>query len=785
MGFSILDSSTYDGRRYLGSFGSSFNDNGWNAAYEWLANQDTGMAYSEKPAFVSWWDYGFQALSTGEHPSVSDNFQSGIPATGNMLLARNQDDLTAMFIWQLAEGDRTYATEGTDYQFTPTFAGVVQKYLDDDQWSDFETMQTNFGEEMIQFIEDRSFNVVKTNRDVVMAEGYLHTAGVFGGEKVYKIYKDQTPIPCTDAVSTSCVGDAWSSMDQADITFNNNVRTNEETVNGRTHTIIGDYWYTDDLLDEYLSVSTSIHRKNARLALATQLLTAAFDANPDATIHDLYNDLINLEGLYRVQDYEGAPGETISRDHEIRYFAIDDRLYPRAGRYTADANYNRGQPMGIFGAPTILSGQDIGTYMDEVYETVRGDFQDEMTREEVDEAMQKDFLNQQAGADIDPLQIEDVRVDHNPAFFETMVARTYVGYGASTLGLNAGSSNPQPSQHFGQSGSPGTIMTNALPLPGAMMNHFVIANWYSEVAEDQIQSTNTLVKILKYYPGAEMTGQVTMSDNGQGLPGVRLLIERDAFSGETGEDLDEDTYWVPIGFVDADENGRYSFLAPAGKIRVSAFAGVFDASSARDNIRDGSYGEGLSDILTETNDDRQINEITAVLGQVANMTWLGESLVNVTADEANRVTDMENTVDIAVESSGVSGTVVWSGDEAFNGDPISETTFILRNIWSMTDNYTVETTSGSFTSDESRILQGTGEATLVEDGSFDSEGIALASNFIGTFTRDIGNDRSFFANGTWSGNGVIEASWVEPSDVVNCEADNESNAIMPVNETFC
>ena len=29
-----------------------------------------------------------------------------------------------------------------------------------------------------------------------------------------------------------------------------------------------------------------------------------------------------------------------------------------------------------------------------------------------------------------------------------------------------------------------------------MMNHFVIANWYSEVPEDQIQSTNTLVKIL-------------------------------------------------------------------------------------------------------------------------------------------------------------------------------------------------------------------------------------------------------------------------------------------------
>ena len=786
LGFSILDSDAYDGRWYLGSFGSSFNDNGWNAAYDWLANQDAEMAYSDKPAFVSWWDYGFQALSTGEHPSVSDNFQSGIPATGNMLLARSQEDLTAMFIWQLAEGDRVYATEGDDHTFTVPFENTVKKYLTAEQYEEFHTMETTFDESMIDFIKERSFNVVKTNRDVVMAEGYTHDAGIFDDStKVYKIWKNNEVIPCTDAVATSCVGDAWSSMDQADITFNNNVRTSEETIEGRTHTIFGEYWYTDDLLDEYLSVSTSIHRMNARLAMVTQLLTAAFDANPDHTIHDLYNDLINLEGLYKVQDYEGAPGETISRDHEIRYFAIDDRLYPRAGRYTADANYNRGQPMGIFGAPTILAGQDITTYMDEVYETVRGDFQDEMTREEVDEAMQKDFLNQQAGADIDPLQIEDVRVDHNPAFFDTMVARTYVGYGASTLGLNAGSSNPQPSQHFGQSGSPGTIMTNALPLPGAMMNHFVIANWYSEAPEDQIQSTNTLVKILKYYPGAELTGQVTMSDNGEGLPGVRLLIERDAFSGESGEDLDEDTYWVPIGFVDADDEGHYNFLAPAGKIRVSAFAGDFDASSARDKVRDGSYGERLSDILTETNTDRQVNELTAILGQVANMTWLGESLLNVTADEANRMVDMDNTLDIAVQSSGVSGTVSWAGDEAFNGEPIAETSFILRNIWSMTDNYTVETTSGSFTSEESRILQGTGEATLTENGTFESEGIALASNFIGTFTRDIGDARTFFANGTWSGFGVLEASWVEPADVAACESDNESNPVMPVNETFC
>ena len=787
LGFSILDSSNYDGRWYLGSFGSSFNDNGWNAAYEWLANQDTGTKYSEKPAFVSWWDYGFQAMSTGEHPSVSDNFQSGIPATGNMLLARSQDDVTAMFIWQLAEGDRNYAsTDGETPVFTASFINTIDKYLNDEQMADFIQMETVFDDSMVDFVYDRSYNVVKTNRNIVMAEGHPHTAGVFDpSTTLYRIYKDGVAIPCTDELSTSCLGDEWTSMDQANITFTNNIRTGEETVAGRTHTIFGEYWYTADMIDEFNSVATSIHRQNARLAMMTQLLNAAFEANPDATIHDLYNDLINLEGLYRVQDYEGAPGETITRDHEIRYFAIDDRLYPRAGRYTADSNYNRGQPMGIFGAPTILSGQDIVTYMDEVYETVRGEFKDEMSREEVDEAMQKDFLNQQAGAEIDPLQIEDVRVDHNPAFFDTMVARTYVGYGASSLGIDTAVSNPQPSQHFGQSGSPGSILTSALPLPGAMMNHFVVSNWYSENPDTQIQSTNTLVKILKYYPGAELTGQVYMGDNSEGLPGVRLLVERDAFSGTNGEDLDEDTYWIPIGFVDADDDGRYSFLAPAGKIRITAFAGDYDPTAAQDSIRDGSYGERQSDILTETNEDRQINEITALLGQVANMTWLGESMLNVTEAEADRSVPMTRTLDVTIESSGVSGTVSWLGDEAFNGDPISETTFILRNIWDMTGNYTVETTSGSFTSEESRILQGTGEATLVENGSFDSDGIALAKNFIGTFTRDIGNERSFFANGTWTGAGLIEAEWVEPSDVVDCDTDNESNIVMPSNETFC
>jgi len=795
LGFSILDSASHDGRWYLGNFGSSFNDDGWNRGYEWLAGQDTNVTYSERPAFVSWWDYGFQALTTGGHPSVSDNFQSGITATGNMLLARNQDDLTAMFVWQLSEGDRTYASTSTTEPgpFTVGFQNVLEDYLTEEQIGEFTTMQT--GEATIDFIQDRSFSVIKTNRGIVMAEGYHHDGGIFDtSTPVIRLYSDGVQIPCESTVTDVCIGDDWDKenhMSAAESEFQNSIRSGEDTVVASTHTIFGDYWYTEDLIDEYESVSTAMHRQNARLAMLTQLLTAAFAANDDATVHDMYADLIDLggdEGYYSVQDYNGVPGETITRDHEIRYFAVDNRLYPRAGRYTADYNYNGGQPMGIFGAPTILSGQDTGTYMNEVYETIRGDFSDEMTREEVDLAMQKDFLNQQSGAVIDPLQIEDVRVDHMPAFFDTMVARTYVGYGASTLGLDTASSNPQPSQHFMVSGTPGSVLSSALPLPGAMMNHYVIANWYDDETESGITDSNTKVKILKYYPGSEITGQVTMSDTGEGIPGIRLLVERDAFSGEGPEDLDTDTYWVPIGFVDADENGNYEYTLPAGRIRVSAFAGEYDPVAARDSIRDGSYAQVNNnnlDITSETNGERDVYAITALLGQVANMTWLGDSVMNVTAAMANRQVPADAPLDVAVKSSGVSGTVTWAGDEAFSGDPVSETTFVLRNIWSMTEDYTVTTTSGSIISEESRILQGTGEATFAENGTFQSTGIAVAKNFIGTFTRELGDNRMFFANGTWDGAGTIKATWIESVNSTDCEFDNDSMPIMPDNYTVC
>ncbi len=813
LGFSVLDSRDYEafgGRAYMGSFGSGFNGQAWNDAHEWLSQQDLyhegvtdeascededgiwdsgeslcEMKFGDKPAFVSWWDYGFQALNTGQHPSVSDNFQTGIPASGNMLLARSQTDLVAMFTQHLGMGDVSYNIGKTGKTaFTPAFESALDDHLNSQQMDEIKLIMLREGkdlEEMADVVVAHSFEAFKNKGDTYMTRGYPLDSNGIPDESLglhYRVWADGELIPCENPSEEFCFNGDYVSEESANSTFRNNADVSSQEVTDVTHYTFGDYWYTSDLVEEYPSVSTHIHRSNANIALVVQLLTNGLS---DDVVVDLYHDVIELEDNYVVQDYNGAPGATIERDHEIRYFAIDDKLYPRAGRYNSEAGYNGGRPLGIFGAPTILSGQDFNTFTNEVYETKRGDEPvREMDREAVDDAMLKDLLDQQSGAEIEPLAVQDIRIDHLPEFFDTMLARSYVGYGASTLGADSGSTNPQPRQQLDESARGTSFLQQAYPLPGAMMNHFVIANWYDPDTPAIFANDN--VKVMKYYSGAEISGTVMSADDSMGIPNARVLIERDAFSGEDAEDLDEDTYWIPIGVTDADENGDWSFDAPAGRIRASAFAGVFDGTLAIQDIQSGDYVSGFSDVLTDVNDDRQVYAITAVLGEVANMTWLGETTLNVTGAQADRHEDVTTAMDIEVQSTGVSGTVTWSGFGDFDGEPLVETDFILRNIWEMTDNYTLTTTNGSFETDETRVLQGTGEVTFSDVGTFTSEGVALAYDFTGNFTREISDARVFSGNGTWIGMGTIEATWVQHDNASLACGENNT---MPDNATLC
>lgn len=114
---------------FLGGFGYSLplNSNYWPAAYDWLATQDANIypAY-ERPAFLSWWDYGFEVVNEGQHPTVADNFLGGHQLAGNFIMAQSEEDAIALLCVRLIEADWVNL-EGDDY-FTDSVLQLFDQY---------------------------------------------------------------------------------------------------------------------------------------------------------------------------------------------------------------------------------------------------------------------------------------------------------------------------------------------------------------------------------------------------------------------------------------------------------------------------------------------------------------------------------------------------------------------------------------------------------------------------------------------------------------------------------
>ena len=812
----LVDGTAYEdiqGYWFMNSFGPGFNDYYWNSAYDWLAQQDQFhdgvtdslvcenemdgtwdselekclMKFSDKPAFVSWWDYGFQALTQGQHPTVADNFQTGIPTAGNMLLSRSQDDTVAMFIIRIGIGDVVHGGNGDDY--SKEFKSTLLKHMHQDEYDEFHLVTRELTQELAK---DRMFEVYEwteetTNQGILaLARGYVNTDGLKTDDYVWRIYEGEAQI-----------GEDYTSEVEARSTFEDRTANRDvltEYVDDSTgetfdasHYVVGDYWYTADIIEKYMDTGTSIHRQNSQIALGTQVLTGALDSE---TLNDLYSDIISLD-IYEVQDSEGAPGEMITRNHEISYFAIDTRLYPMGGGAYSDSNYNRGNPTGIFYAPTILSGQNPDHFMDTVYETQRGSESIiERTAEDFNEQYKMDVLRSQSGGDVEVIQLVDVRYDHTEAFYDTMLARAYIGYGAADLGLTdySGviSASPKPLLSSSYSGTPESVLESAWPLPGAMMNHFVISNWYDERGNYDtfgLGEANFGVKILKYYAGAEVCGTVSVPELDTPIAGATLLVERDGFSGEGVEDLDARTYWIPIGTTTTDSDGNYCFTAPAGRIRVTALTGEFDSSVDLMTIQSGEldiYSMNI-DIIGQNPGERVVNPITGLLSEVSGMMWLGENEINVTANQAERIsTTPLEAVNIELETSSASGVVKWVGEGEFDGLPLVETDFVLQNLWNDEISYDVSTINKTV-SGEDLVISGVGTAVYSEhEGIIESVMELQVTDFTGNYSRRLQVGQSYTGNGTWSGQGVLDANWVEGDNISACE-----NSTVAEGENIC
>ncbi|MEF8878788.1 MAG: STT3 domain-containing protein [Candidatus Thermoplasmatota archaeon] len=117
----------YWGEKVSHPFGLGYDQEAyWTATFQWLSEQDQDINNSvDRPAFISWWDYGFYEVATGNHPTVADNFQDGIPPASNFHTATSEKEAVSVWIVRLLEGDAN-DNEGVLSQSTKK---VLEEYL--------------------------------------------------------------------------------------------------------------------------------------------------------------------------------------------------------------------------------------------------------------------------------------------------------------------------------------------------------------------------------------------------------------------------------------------------------------------------------------------------------------------------------------------------------------------------------------------------------------------------------------------------------------------------------
>lgn len=122
------------GEDYEPAFGLSLGKSMyWADACYWISQQDTAINKStDRPAVISWWDYGFYLSSMSKHPTVADNFQEGISAAANFKTAQTENEAIAVLCIRILTGEKegpkdAPVIEGKINQETKD---VISKYFD-------------------------------------------------------------------------------------------------------------------------------------------------------------------------------------------------------------------------------------------------------------------------------------------------------------------------------------------------------------------------------------------------------------------------------------------------------------------------------------------------------------------------------------------------------------------------------------------------------------------------------------------------------------------------------
>jgi dolichyl-diphosphooligosaccharide--protein glycosyltransferase len=115
------------GEDHRGSFGLGVGKEiYWADAFNWLSEQDTDIEDpTQRPAFISWWDYGFYEVALGGHPTVADNFQDGIPTAANFHTSTGEKEAVVVLSIRLLEGNRFF----NKYTLSEDVVEVLEKHV--------------------------------------------------------------------------------------------------------------------------------------------------------------------------------------------------------------------------------------------------------------------------------------------------------------------------------------------------------------------------------------------------------------------------------------------------------------------------------------------------------------------------------------------------------------------------------------------------------------------------------------------------------------------------------
>lgn len=434
---------------YLGAFGYSLplTNRYFPQAWSWLSQQDTDKMPEDRPAFLSWWDYGFEAVDRGEHPTVADNFLGGHQLAGQFILAQSENQAISLLSILLLQS--AYLKNGN------------------------------------QLPQDL--------RDVLMKHGLQPS--VF--ESVFA-----TPATYVEAIKADPV--RFGSWDDVIQTRNNGI---------------------------YIYLSTIMSEK---LAVDQQAL--------------LYHDVREATGK------------------SVRYFLVDTRLFPLDGTNT-----------GIFYAPVKLTDHRVTELPD-------------------GRTIPIDFFNLRVNTnlgtfDIDKLpagaQINSVDIVYKPMFYRSMFYRAYIGYTPTQAGLETDAGIP------GLSGD----AQNLGPMPGWNLSHFRLAYrtaYYNPYPPSEVQNHTDAWRAMDYFEALELQQKITKNE-AQGTvdlsptvairSGAVILKYYDGATVEGRLMVDDvtpvpdavitisDEIGIPHYVTTTDSEGRYSALAPFGKITVTASTG--------------------------------------------------------------------------------------------------------------------------------------------------------------------------------------------------------------------